>query len=1652
MSSNVGGTAASGGFDFQHRVAAWIAVRILAEKDATEIWGLNDSFTFIRCETEQPVDDILIGIGRKGFAFLQTKRTLNLSDDPKSEFASAVSQFCRQFLVCRDARTSPRDWERPLDPAADRLVLVVGPEASGRIRFGLRQVLNRIRGLESNQPVSQGALNQDETEALTFTLNHLRRVWREQSNSNPSAADERQLLTLIWIDTLDVQEGGSDERNAKDLLLSSILSSEESDEAWALMLEACAGFAANRSGGDRLALQQLLLRASVSIKANRSYRGDIERLRNYSVRTAELLADYSYIRLGSSQVRIHREATIKLLALSEEGSLLVIGEPGSGKSGVLYELAKNRLEANRDLLFFAADHISSTSLDQLSTELGLDRFLVDVLENWPDTRVGFLVIDAMDAARADRAARVLRELIFFVIRRCPRWKVVASIRKFDLRWSSQLADLFRGGAGSSPDAPFQDQEFIDVRHLNVPKLSPSELVQVCEQSTELKALIARASENPTGLKELLTSPFNLRLAAELLEQGVKLDELTPIHTTFELLNLYWHHRVIRNDLQRDAREMLLREICNAMVSARMLRVHRGRIATAATGPILHDLLSSGLLTEDAATDTIRFSHHVLFDYAVERVWLKDSERTIANQLSADPDLLLVIRPSLVFYFERLWKASEPSRQSFWREIIQLLKTSGIPEVAKLIGPSSATELASSIQDFEPLFGLLSGPDAVPSSAAIRHIVGALLARGPECLSGPTAGPWCSFLQRISQLLNPTIVLPVSSLLSTMCEHLNDYNAQERNELGEAARNVLAFSRSLSPRNSWLVGNALTSVCQTYESDADASATILGPSLEPGYLAEFGYQELPWIAREVRRLIPIDPEFVEYLYKAVFAREEASEEQTSLSDSRLLGLLSTKRQDYGNGLWSLGEAFPYFLSEAAIRATSALISALSWYVNQRHRPSSGKVVEDSFLFGDVVARLRTDYSAVWDKTDLYGHDDPVKMLNQFMRHLADLAGDPECLESLRELLRIIIRENSVAVLWRRLLALAAKFPDTLGREIWPLLLAVPVLTAYDTTTDAGELLKVIFPSLTETDRNQIERQILSIGSILGDEQEQFRTLVQDRLIGCLDKRFVTTDEVRQRIEEFEIRGSIPANEPPFKWEGVTGSSFEEIDFLAQQGVPIKDELVQRLQVLEKPLKTFKEKHLNSTPSPEEVAEILPHVQTLWSLVRSAGVHPKQEEYVLDLLAETCQQIAGSGAFSCSNASGHIVREILFEAAKHSNPAGDPRLFADFDQAPSWSSPSPRIVGAAGLTKIARHPSCVSPEVLDMVEVLARDPVPAVRLQIASHLRSLYRGAPGRMWKIIARMSGEEVSGSVVNCLISATLWPLAVNHTDDIAKYVNTIFDRFDTHTAAATLVRSSCVNVFLGLYVWHGHSFSKDIVTLIAQDPVAFPDEAASVSTFFRDQLTVGPIDPIDPKLEAARQRSFEIVEILLGSAWKALQTILVSSTSADSPEGSDRNATTAQGLAKIIDQIGMQIYFASGAFAEAQPSGSPHRSKVLSMEQKKRFYSDAVRIFDLLATVGVPSVAHHLLETLEAFLDFDARATFLRISAALRASSQYGYQHESQAAHLFVRLVERFLADHREIFQDDADCRKALRDALDLFVGWPIALRLVYRLEEIFR
>ena len=87
--------------NFQHRVTAWIAVHILAERGISPPWGLPGEVTleWFRCETEQPVDDLMVGTSHDGVVLAQIKPTLQLSPRPDSPLAAALDQCVRQLLA-----------------------------------------------------------------------------------------------------------------------------------------------------------------------------------------------------------------------------------------------------------------------------------------------------------------------------------------------------------------------------------------------------------------------------------------------------------------------------------------------------------------------------------------------------------------------------------------------------------------------------------------------------------------------------------------------------------------------------------------------------------------------------------------------------------------------------------------------------------------------------------------------------------------------------------------------------------------------------------------------------------------------------------------------------------------------------------------------------------------------------------------------------------------------------------------------------------------------------------------------------------------------------------------------------------------------------------------------------------------------------------------------------------------------------------------------------------------------------------------------------------------------------------------------------------------------------------------------------------------
>jgi len=1658
--ASAGGAATAGGMDFQHSVAAWVAALILAEKVASPPWELPVTTTldWLQCETDQPTDDLLVGASNDGLIFAQIKRTLELSKGTKADFASALDQFVRQFLASRSKLTGIQPLNRPLDPKKDRFVLITTPTSSKSIRLRLNRVLDRIRDLSQYQTVDNATRNIEEKKVLPVVKAHIARSWQNVSGTDPSDDEFRQILSLIHVHVLDLDEGGTDVREAKNLLRSAVLSDpEKADLAWSKLVDLCAGLAVLRSGIDRKHLQEELLNSGIELQAARSYRTDIERLKEHSKQISDSLAYLARIRVGSIEIKIRRPCTETLKLAAEENSILVVGEPGAGKSGALHDFVDVLREEARDYVFLAVDHLESQSLGLLREEIGLNYELLDVLDNWSGSKSAFLVIDALDAARGDLSAAMIRNLIRLVIEKNKRWHVVASIRKFDLRYSEEIKQLFLG----EPLPEFQDNEFSHIHHLNVPYFSKKEVGQISSQSPELFAILGSA---PQELYDLLSVPFNLQLAAELLGIGDTRSELLPIRTQLGLLERYWLRRVIgsNTDGLGDAHEAVLREVCEKMVAERALRVHRSIVARPDTGALLQNLLSTQVLIEwQPSPETppdryiLAFAHHVLFDYAVARLLLRGDPEDVVQRLVNDPELLIVIRPSILLHFRYIWGANI---KQFWDLVFRFNQAAGMPEIGKLIGPSVATELARQLNELDPLFSALDNHHMVNQNTAeqvLKHLMGALLASAPcdARLFGPNSGPWCELLERVSRSHLSPVVYTVQSLLNTICDRPEYLTPKQLVAAGQTSRQILEFAWSQIPRDGRLIINALRCVCRTFESNPTSSAALIRRCLEPLHLSQFGFEEVPWLADEVVRLIPLDSGLVEEIYRKAFSHRETSTESTQIGQSRILSLSSNRRQDYEMALYKLAEVFPQFLERTPERATHALIVVMEAYGDQHHPPASGEWHEEIFEFGGSQACLRTDYSANWDR-NFYREGAPLQMLDTFQRYLEELAEKHERMEELRVLVHIIISENRNAVIWHRLLLAGSRFPSTLGMEILPLCWAMPVLIGFDTSYSAGEYLKVIFPTLHQVERARIERAILKIPENVSEDHLMVGERVRNRLLGCLASESIVTSEARSLLDELQTKNAILSNEPAVRIGGQMDVPYSEEDYLADMGVPVEGEANKKIREFERPVKAFVDDHQNSDPTLAEIRDVLPAIRELHDAFSSAdadGVHPKQRDHSWGYIAAACSLIPKNEQLSNDDELCALIRRVLLEASHNPEPAQNPEYEAQFDEHPSWGLQVPRIEAAKGLIMLARLPTCAGSKVLEAIENLSKDPVPSVRFQIAACANFLYKTAQGLMWQIIECMCRDEPNRGVLQGLLGGPLNVLSRFEPDRVAVLTKAIFDRV-MEGPGANEVRGLCVDIFSSLYIWRGHILCGEIAREIVASPVTYPNEAHNVLMKLRDPLTHGSTNRPDPEVDAVRRRAFDLLAGLLVSAHEGLRQLEVQHNGVQSNEWPQDDQDKAKSILSLIGSVSSEVYFASGAY-DRKRQGLPGPSLVMKPESK-RFYKEAGLIIDELTNVGIPSVAHYLLQTLEFFVKIEPHDVFLRIGRVISAGQQWGYQYESQAADLIVKLIERYLAEYRSLLKEDEECRRTLVELLDVFVqaGWPSARRLTYRLEEIYR
>ena len=1634
-----GGVATSIGMDYEFRVAAWFAVQILAEQDVALPWNFpaKETFENLRLETEYPIDDVLVNTSNSGRIFIQVKHNLRLEKNNDSGLGSSMDQIVRQFLA-GDIRTS--DPSHVLNPDRDRFVIITSPNASSEISNTTYSLLEHLRAQTTDLKASQ-----KEQQSLDILRAHIRYSWNSMLGADPSEDEIRKLLNYVYIFILDVDSNGKDELFCKHLLRNSILkTATDADVAWTTLISHCADLARSRGGSDRNKLQTVLLKTRINLKIPNSFREDVERMKEYTNLTLASVSPLSKFFIGSIEIKVDRAYIPKIQEAVNESHLLIVGEPGSGKSGVLHDFVEQLLKQNEDVVFLAVDRLSTSNL---SEEAGLSNKIEKILLNWPGVRPGFLVIDALDGARNEQTAQLIRTLIERVIRDIPRWRVVASVRKFDLRHNLELRSLFRG----DPIENFGDQEFTSIRHINIQDFNECELNQIRAQSKDIASLLN--TEDPV-LAVLLKKPFNLRLIGELFGEGISADILTPIRTQVELLSKYWLYRVLQNDAFGDARELILRRVADEMLKDHSLRVERALIVQDVnSGPFLQSLLSSHVLVEwqpspKSQVDryVLAFSHNMLFDYAISKLIFSGNSQRLVNKLEEDHELVLAVRPSIVYHFHDLW-FRDPLHDSFWDAVTELMKENQVPLIGKLIGPSVAVELAGHSNDFDFVFQKLKSKDQNDNKLAykiIRDITGAILTFLPEAgvSEEKSLALWGQFIERISRSMNKQIAYSVRAVLMKLCEQPKWLKPEHKKELGKAARRLLEFAWSSDgeTRDEGLVIHAIQAVCRTYESDPAASKALLQQSLESDHLQKYGFQEMPRLTDEIELLIISDPGLVEDIYKKVFAHKESSEETTSMG-GRILSLLSTKRQDFDMAQWRLGEVYQFFIEKFPIEAVRALIAIAQSYVAEKHTEKINEV--SSFMLGDTEAKIATDYSSIWDSGSVHDGNEPVRMLNIFSTYLQGITSNPDNNRLVEEIVAMIAQQNKTAVIWNKLLMVATGAPSILGKIIRSLAWAKPILFGIDTTTAAGNFIREIYVYLDSDEKAKVEETIVSITKDLADGQNpELVEYNRNRLLGCIADKELITDEARKIVYNLIETGGIPSNTPPFSIEGGWSKEFTDEDYLKEQGVSLKTDEHKKILKLQNTLKEFASKYQNAVPSLLDANEILPILLELDKALSkdSTKIDRRVKDLAWGYLAQACERIANIVPFDHKSQLGKNVERLLIISADYQIPSPDPEQDAQFSKSQSWGSPAARIDAASGLILLARSPNFLNDRLTGYIERLARDDVPSVRFQIAVRLNVLVKIDPDLMWSNLNYFATEENNNGVIKGVFHA-LNRLAGAYPEEVVRLTKSIFAKTNDVDNDVDSISHACLSIFLGLHLWRDQLEAGKQVSLLLDQKETPLRLKVHIVNELRNALS-------EYKDASVRKRAVQILNKIVRDCvndfLKILERLPLNNSEADKKYFKD--------IIHLADSAAMSIYFSSGAFAEKEAQKS--KGKVLSIEEKRIFLDELSPIIQSLSQITYASVTHHLVETLEALVPANPSAVFLLVNSVVKSGKPGGYQYESLAVDHIVQIVERYLAEYRLTIRENAECQKALLEILDTFVdaGWPNARKLTYRLEEIYR
>jgi hypothetical protein len=1323
-------------------------------------------------------------------------------------------------------------------------------------------------------------------------------------------------------------------------------------------------------------------------------------------------------------VKIERTQLIdELVDFATNGNGVVIGQPGAGKTYALAELRARLKAAGFPHLVLPVERLGSASAAEIRNVLNRDGDFVELLQTAArgQKSPAVLIFDGFDAARGE----VERTGVFQMIARAVTglagsWHVIVSVRTFDAKKSRRLLDLFPLGDSAG------------CRQFNIPLLTEDEVRQVFPQIPHLAALHEHGTPE---FRALLRVPFNLWMVERILRGSPAAGEFSHVASEVQLLELYWKHR-IRAGVAPEDREYLLKKLTGLMVAKHTLTVRRADVYEPAVRDVWHALLSDEVLVEvPEAEPGVAFSHNILFDFAAAVYLLDPAPEIFARFVAEEPARPLFLRPSLLYHFTRLWHFD---RKSFWKNFWSAISRDEVSlrQIIRLVLPAVLIQEARLPADLAPL------SDRQAEAVGIEAVAFSLQAL--RILDSGHIGLWSSFLREISRRLDRKFAWDAGTIATAIVESTKAPEVLAN--CGQTGRNLLAWSwanRKDAQAGQWFERMAglvaVPLVAKTFATNAVESGALLQQVLDVVGEPDFPIDCIFRLVHETKHFMRLDPALVGRIYERVFGYVETSDAKTNMGGP-ILALISNRRQDFESCRYALLQDFPKFLAEAPREAIRSGLRAVQAHVVQAHVIRSlraGKSLEDvtkPFAFRGGTAWLVHDGSAIWDESSY--PDQEMGLADALFKWL-ERAADADRAGELDDFLVALAGEPRGAFLWSRLLACAAEHPKNLTGRIWELAAAADVAESSDAVHSLGAFLEQAAALLSEDQRAVIETMILALPASATGDRREYLEHRRDRLLARMPEGTLVTGPARSLRQELAAAERLPPNAPLFTFSS-SSRPYTEVDMFRDKGVEPDSPPNAAVRTLYEPLRKWEE----AKKEPGAVEALLPVAAELDALLHNP---PAADQAVLRAAATHLASFASAALRQTKTADSdrfRLLRRLVLEAAAHADP--EPR--ADEEEKwtyPAWS-PAPRNDAAQALPWLTHFGE--DADALAAIGRLAEDPVPSVRFLLACDIWRLHEHCPAEMWRLLDGLVARE-KNSVVLQGVTQSIWELINRDPARSQQLVQKLLTR-ETEETDEDDERASAhlIAMVVDYAVERDDPWAKETLALWRAKPVEF---AASLGASAR--RLIEHFKPQHPADGAARARL-----LLLDHLEAAAQGLKVLQRP-DSGLAKKVVQKKWRSLYGVIDNTVMRLYFA----ADVNPQLRQRTESTLNDRSRERFWRDSQPLLQKVLSFGkepntgmlLAPTAHYFMELLNGVVAYDPPRVLAFASEVVQCSKRFGYNLDSIAMKETVKLVESLLVDYRGDIQGEAAVRD-LMGLLDAFVeaGWPEALQLVWRLDEIYR